>query len=127
MKSFIITSVAFGTLMFIGGAKANILPDTDLGLPNDAVECASWAGADNSRQALCEALKACRRDSSDDRNDLQNCLTDAQLAYRGPVGVEPGVIIGGQEKESVSTDRGNSEYERIGDEKGWKNAHQGGE
>ena len=126
MKSFIITSVAFGTLMFIGGAEANILPDTVLGFPNDAGKCDSWAGADTSRQELCMAFKACVRDSSDDKNDLENCFTDAQLAYKDTLR-QPGGIVDVKEKESVSTDRGNSEYERIGDEKGWKNAHQGGE
>lgn len=126
MKSFIITSVAFGTLMFIGGAEANILPNTELGLPNDAGKCASWAGKDKSRQDLCEALETCVRDSSDDKNDLQDCITDAQLAYKDTLR-QPGGIVDVKEKESVSTDRGNSEYERIGDEKGWKNAHQGGE
>lgn len=123
MKSSIITSAVLGTLVFIVGAKAELLPNTEIGLPNDAVECASWAGTDESRQTLCVALQACERDNSTTKGDALDCISEAQLAYgrsRGPIGEYP------EEKESVSTNPGNSDYERR-DQKGWEDAFQGGE
>lgn len=132
MKSSIMTSAALATLVLMGSANAEILPSTNEGLPNDSIECATWAGTDASRQTLCVALQSCETNASTSEGTALDCITDAQLAYKGaltPASARSGYVpeYVPEEKESVSTNPGNSDYERIGDQKGWKNAQQGGE
>lgn len=107
--------------MFMDGAKAEVLPNTEGDLPNTFTECKPWAGKDKARWTLCKALKKCDKYESDTEISQFVCITEAQNAYLHPSTTDES---NPEEKGSVIVEPGTSYYEDR-DQKGWEYNHQG--
>lgn len=131
MKNFIIMSTAITTLTLMVSANAEVLPNIEPDtIPNTYADCLPWAGADGSRNDLCDALKNCEVNESDNEGSLRECIGESKKRYHQALAgsrVAPGEEAPYYGEEfPVSTQSEGSDYEDLGgDHKGWKNAHEG--
>lgn len=132
--SKIISIAAVANFTLIVAANADILPNaSEVGvLPQSYAECASWAQSQaniDDALTLCDSLKNCELNESDDKQTLIDCIAEAKAAYRDSKNPELAsqkddsyigkmLPVGTAEQESIYDKQGN-------DSKGWKNAEQG--
>ncbi len=129
MKISVLLSAVAVTFAFVAHVQAELIPESN----QDVKGCYTWAEQHRNTekyelaQAKCDAITKCFADRSDNRQDLRECMFEAESYFLRLTDGKPDAhaSTSGVTTPAV-TEVADSDYEMQGPEhKGWKNSDQG--